>query len=76
MIALCKVEGPGKVSISDSRFFSLIAKSGIRGRSADRCFNLGLEILLFDRRVVVQEVHPVIARFNLGLEILLFDREG
>ena len=62
------------VSISDSRFFSLIGRirSVAVGVFKQR-FNLGLEILLFDRykRLML----PVPRRsFNLGLEILLFDR--
>ena len=39
-----------------------------------QCFNLGLEILLFDRLNCTYESVAIIKRFNLGLEILLFDR--
>ena len=38
-------------------------------------FNLGLEILLFDRNVYRATRKCYIPCFNLGLEILLFDRQ-
>ena len=37
-------------------------------------FNLGLEILLFDRMAYTYHDEGGYNRFNLGLEILLFDR--
>ena len=37
-------------------------------------FNLGLEILLFDRQSKLCVSRMNTCRFNLGLEILLFDR--
>ena len=41
---------------------------------AEISFNLGLEILLFDRNLDVEGTPIPHGRFNLGLEILLFDR--
>ena len=37
-------------------------------------FNLGLEILLFDRDITLKAQQSLVS-FNLGLEILLFDRK-
>ena len=37
-------------------------------------FNLGLEILVFDRGALDTEEHRNLLGFNLGLEILVFDR--
>ena len=62
------------VSISYSRFFSLMGRHAVANHRCQRAarFNLVLEILLFDGRS-----NPVLprgeVRFNLVLEILLFD---
>ena len=63
------------VSISDSRFFSLIGGNANRTVPTLPRFNLGLEILLFDRSNLFASGNPTATYgFNLGLEILLFDR--
>ena len=62
------------VSISYLRFLSLIDSSIARSCfSAKRGFNLILEILIIDRRLISLQLQDATHRFNLILEILIID---